>query len=210
MKCIIFWLAAVFCLSPSCVLGRRTINPVVPSTSHSTVRGSITIASIEDRRIFQNKPSDPSISSVNGDYHSMTAEEKRSMVGRQRNTFGKAMGDIALPSGQSIRTKTEEILTEAFARRGYSLSRTSGNAASAEVRRFWAWSTPGMWQLQFEAIIECQVTVSKGGSRKSFTIRGHGINGGQAASNRNWNQAYEEAFTDFLMNLDIELQRVGF
>lgn len=210
MKSSILLLTVLTCLLPSCVLGRRTINPTVPSSSHATARGTVALGSMEDLRVFQNKPSDPSTPSVKGDYHSMSAAEKSRMVGRQRNSFGKAMGDIALPSGQSIRTKTEELLTEAFARRGYSLSGTSGNQASAEVRRFWAWFTPGMWYIQFEAVVECQITVSKGGNRRSFTVRGHGTNGGQVASNRNWNQAYEEAFTDFLANLDAELQRTGF
>lgn len=210
MKPCTFLLAVIALLLPSCVLGRRIINPSVPSFAHSSPAGTITVASIEDFRVFQNKPSDPSVPSVNGNYLSMPVAEKSRMIGRQRNSFGKAMGDIALPPGHSIHSKTEELLTEAFARRGYTLSSGSGNRASAEVRRFWAWFTPGMWYIQFEAIIDCQVTVSKGGRKRSFTIRGHGINGGQVASNRNWNQAYEEAFKDFLVNLDVELQRSGF
>jgi hypothetical protein len=106
MKSSLLLLAVLTCLLPSCVLGRRTINPSVPSSSHATTRGTIALGSIEDLRVFQNKPSDPSTPSVNGDCHSMSAAEKSRMVGRQRNSFGKAMGDIALPSGQSIRTKT--------------------------------------------------------------------------------------------------------
>lgn len=210
MKSSLLLLAAITCILPSCVLGRRTINPSVPSGSHSAPRGTVALGPVEDVRVFQNNPSDPSTPSVDGDHHNMSAADKSRMIGRQRNTWGKAMGDIALPPGQSIRIKTEDLLTEAFARRGYSLSGTSGNQASAEVRRFWAWFTPGMWYIQFEAVIECQVTVAKGGSRRSFTVHGHGTNGGQVGSNRNWIQAYEEAFTDFLANLETELQRAGF
>lgn len=67
-----------------------------------------------------------------------------------------------------------------------------------------------MWYIQFEAIIQCRVTVSKGGSTRSFDITGKGSNNGQVASNTNWNQAYERAFDDFLTKLDAELQRAGF
>lgn len=140
----------------------------------------------------------------------MSAADKSRMVGRQRNGFGKAMGDIAMPSSQSIQSKTRDLLAEAFARRGYTLEDSSGNRAGADVRQFWAWFTPGMWYIQFEAIIQCRVTVSKGGASRSFDITGKGSNGGQVASNTNWNQAYERAFDDFITKLDAELQRAGF
>jgi uncharacterized lipoprotein YajG len=210
MKLIRLALVIIPCLFASCVLGRRTINPAIPSAQHPAANSTVAIATIQDLRVFQNKPTDPSTPSVHGDHTAMNPANKSRMVGRQRNTFGKAMGDIALPASQSVQTKMRDLLAEAFARRGYTLASSSGNHASATVQRFWAWATPGMWSLGFESVIQCNVTVSKGGSTRTFTLKAHGENSGQVASNTNWNQAYEDAFEKVLTDLDRQLQAAGF
>ena len=203
-------LFAIILLLPSCVIGRRTINPVVPSSSHAATKGTVAIASIQDLRVFENRPSNPSTPSVDGDHNAMSATAKNRMIGRQRNAYGAAMGDISLPSDQNIQSKTRDLLVEAFAKRGYEVSSGSSNRGSADVRKFWAWFTPGMWYIQFEAVIECRITVSKGGVARSFIVKGYGSNPGQVASDANWNLAYERAFADFLIHLDAELQKAGF
>lgn len=210
MKILRLALVLLPCLFASCVLGRRTINPAIPAAQHPAAKGTVTIASIHDMRVFQNNPSDPRTPSIKGDHNAMNAADKARMVGRQRNGFGKAMGDIALPASQSVQTKVRDLLAEAFARRGYALAPSSGNRATANVHLFWAWFTPGMWSLGFESIIQCNVTVSKGGSTRTFTVKGHGENSGQVASNTNWNQAYEDAFEKVLADLDAQLQAAGF
>lgn len=202
--------AAAMMILPSCVLGRRTIDPPVPVAAHPAAKGTVSIATIQDLRVFDNKPSNPSTPSINGDHTTMSAADKCGMVGRQRNGYGAAMGDIALPAGQTVQTKTRQLLAEAFARRGYTLAEGSGNRAGADIQQFWAWFTPGMWYVQFEAVIQCRLTVTKGGASRTLTVKGQGTNGGQVASDANWNLAYERAFTDFLTNLDTELKRAGF
>ena len=209
MKSTLLLLSVLALLLPSCVLGRRTINPSIPTASHAASKGAVTIGAVQDARVFENKPAQPSTPSVDGDHLSLSAEEKSRMVGRQRNGYGKAMGDIALPSSSSVPAKARELLAEAFARRGYTVANSSSNRADVQVQQFWAWFTPGMWVLDFEAAIQCQITITKGSSKRSFTVKGYGRNGGQVASNTNWNQAYERAFADFLTKLDAELQRAG-
>jgi uncharacterized lipoprotein YajG len=202
--------AAALLILPSCVVGRRTIDPPVPVADHTAAKGSVVIASIRDLRVFENKPSIPSTPSIDGDHTTMSAADKNRMVGRQRNAYGMAMGDIGLPAGQTVQNKTRQLLAEAFARRGYTLAEGGGNSAGADIQEFWAWFTPGMWYVQFEAVIQCRLTVSKGGTSRTLTVKGHGSNGGQVASDANWNLAYERAFKDFLTNLDTELKRTGF
>lgn len=209
MKHTLFLLSAVALLLPSCVLGRRTINPEIPTAPHAASKGTVTIGTVQDVRAFENKPAQPSTPSVDGDHTTLSSDEKSRMVGRQRNGYGKAMGDIALPSSSSVPAKMRELLAEAFARRGYAVANGSGNRADANVQQFWAWFTPGMWVLDFEAAIQCQITITKGSTKRSFTVKGYGSNGGQVASNTNWNQAYERAFADLLTKLDAELQRAG-
>ncbi|RYD66115.1 MAG: hypothetical protein EOP83_05835, partial [Verrucomicrobiaceae bacterium] len=93
----LFPLAAVMALTQvSCVVGTREVSIDVPQGSRPGGRGAATITKVSDSRQFQNKPSDPSTPSVDGDVSSMSAAERSRYVGRQRNTYGKGMGDVAL------------------------------------------------------------------------------------------------------------------
>jgi hypothetical protein len=67
-----------------------------------------------------------------------------------------------------------------------------------------------MFSLPFEARIAGKFTVRRGGRSSTFTVQGHGLNQGQMASDRNWQQAYEEAFNDFLGKLTNQLAGAGF
>ena len=84
-------------LLTGCVLGRRTVDlPVQSAPASAGEKGEIFIGPIKDNRAFQNKPSDPSIPSVDGDIHSLSPTEKGKMIGRQRGGFGNAAGDVGL------------------------------------------------------------------------------------------------------------------
>lgn len=204
-------LLLLLCLSAvSCVLGRRELSVSVPAGSRPAAKGQIGLGAIVDQRRFESKPSDPSTPSIKGDMNKVSAAERSRIIGRQRNGFGKAMGDIGLSGGATVPDKVRELVTEALARRGYQTSGPSANAVSVDVQKFWSWMTPGMWALTLEAQIECVLTVRRGGNTHRLVVRGHGENFCQAAVDRNWNQAYERAVEDFLTKLVSELAGVGF
>lgn len=204
-------LALLATLATGCVAGRRTVALPIPSAaSYPAKKGSLYIATVADQRTFQDKPSDPSTPSVDGSVAALTPGQKSMMIGRQRNTYGLAMGDIALPAGSSVPEVARELLAEGFKRRGYDVAGRSGNAVHVSVDEFWAWFTPGMWSISFEAKINCVLTIRQGGQSSRLVVRGYGYNGGQIASDTNWRQAYERAFEDFLGKLDGELARAGF
>ncbi len=195
----------------SCVTGRRVVPLSVPSAPKAAeTRGSIYIEEVTDARRFENGPSDPSVPSIHGDVSKLTPDARNLMIGRQRNTWGMAMGDIALPEGSSVTGTVSTLLEEAFHRHGYKVARDAKGARAASVRvdEFWAWFTPGMWSVMFEAKIACSITVTHP-SGKTFTIRGYGENSGQVASNANWQLAYARAFDKFLQNSKVELQNAG-
>jgi Uncharacterized lipoprotein len=206
--------AALFgCLLTSgCVAGRRTVSlPVTQLPATGTSKGSIYIGAIEDRRTFENKPSAPSTPSIDGDVTLASKDQLATMIGRQRNTYGHAMGDIALPEGDSVLIRTRALLEEGLKRRGYAISTDSAspNTATATINDFWAWFTPGMWSVSFEANVACKITVTRAGAATTITVEGHGKNQGQVASDANWQLAYQRAFDDFLTNLNTELGKAG-
>ncbi len=200
-------------LLTGCVLGRRTVDLPIQSISHSPEgKGVVFIGSIVDNRIFQNKPSDPSIPSIDGDVHSLTPQQKGMMIGRQRGGFGNAAGDVALPANDSVISRTRQLLEEGFKKRGYLITSDSNalNSATAIINLFWGWFTPGFWTITFEAHVNCTITPTKPDGVSPIIIQGYGRVQGQIASDANWQLTYHRAFQDFLSKLDSQLAKAGY
>jgi hypothetical protein len=201
-------------LGPGCVTGRRSFGVDVPPAQTYTQnagKGSIGVGQVSDARGFENRPDSPSTPSVNGDVNQLSAAEKNTFIGRQRNGFGHAMGDITLPEGQTVQGKIAELLREGMKRRGYDVAAAAPEGSvTAEIQKFWSWMTPGFFALSFEAEISCKVTVSAHGKQATFIVKGYGLNHGQFAKDVNWREAYDIAFQDFLANLNSQLDASGF
>lgn len=203
-------LALTLLACSGCVVGRRTIDLEVPTAPKIVdgSKGTVSIISITDQRKFENKPPQPSTPSIDGDVTTLSKAERGRMIGRQRNGFGKAMGDIALADNQTVENQMRLLVAEAFKRRGYTVNdaRQSGNQAEVVIDKFWAWFTPGFMSVDFDADVSANMKISLNGRSGQFTVSGHGKNGGQVASDANWKLAYSRAFDDFIKNLDAILQ----
>jgi hypothetical protein len=214
MKLYIVTSAIAICsLTSGCVVGRRTVGLNVPPAATSMgSKGDAYIAEVVDHRTFENQPNDPSTPSIDGDVGALSAEQKSTMIGRQRNGFGKAMGDIALPDGQSVPQQVRGLVEFALKARGYNISSNASAATKLNVSidQFWAWFTPGMFSVTFEARVYCALTLTKDGKTTQLMVQGYGKNPGQVASDANWREAYDRAYKDFLDKLGIELEKSGF
>lgn len=194
-----------------CVTGQRKLDLQIPSGAKIVdgSKGTVQIVSAVDKRVFENKPSDPSTPSIDGDVKTLGAAQKNKMIGRQRNSWGKAMGDIALIEGQTVESRSRALVAEALKRRGYAVTDSqSKNRAEISVDKFWAWFTPGMFAVDFEATVQAELKLSLNGRSSKFTITGHGKNLGGMASDTNWQQAYTRAFENFLANFEAALQTI--
>jgi len=197
-------LVAALALVAGCVTGRRTLN--LPATAIDTpapaVQGQVYIASVTDERRFENKPPDPSTPSVDGDVAKLSPQQKNAMIGRQRNGYGHAMGDIALADGDSVTQHTRLLVEQALGQQGYKVvsDASAPNSMTVSVDQFWSWMTPGFVALSFEAQIQCRVTVTNRSGTKMVTIRGYALNHGQFAKDENWLEAFDPAFKDFIGN----------
>lgn len=212
MKTYIATFAVVIALlSSGCVVGQRTVDLTIPqASSYPKSQDSILVGQVYDKRQFVNKPSDPSTPSVDGDVSQLNAATKALMIGRQRNGYGRAMGDIALPKDRSVILLTRELLVESLKRNGYSISTTEADrSVDVDIDEFWAWFSPGMWSVSFEARVYCTLVVKRNSDLKTVIIRGYGINKGQVASDANWKLAYQRAFEDFLSKSAVELKGAG-
>jgi len=193
----------------ACVTGRRSFDlPVKSAVSSAGTRGTVYIASVTDDRHFESDPSDPSIPSVDGDAAKMSAAQRDRMIGRQRNSFGKAMGDVSLPTDDSVRRKVRSLIADGLIQSGYRITTDPrvAQTISVSIRNFWGWMTPGFFALTFEAKIDCAITASGPAGVHTIIVKGYGINHGQFAKDANWIEAFDPAFEDFTSNLDAQLQ----
>jgi hypothetical protein len=200
-------LAIALLSQTACVTGRRTLSIPVPTAPTGQVtKGAIYISAVTDDRSFQNRPSDPSIPSIDGNVSDLTPSQKDRMIGRQRNGFGRAMGDIALSDDDTVTNRVRLLVTESLRRKGYEVTSTPGapTSVAVSVNEFWAWTTPGFWVLTFEAKLKTTLTFS-GAATGQIVVTSHGINHGQVAKNGNWQEAFEPAFAQYLTNLTASL-----
>ena len=194
-----------------CVTGRRTLSlPISTHESHAATQGRVYIATVTDNRQFQNKPSDPSVPSIDGDVTKLSAQEKDKMIGRQRNTFGKAMGDIGLAENDSVTKRTRLLVSEGLRRKGFDVTDdpTSPITLGVSIDEFWAWGTPGFWALTFEAKLQCTISVTGPAGVRTAIVKGYGLNHGQVAKDVNWQEAFDPAFEDFMTNLGAQWDSV--
>lgn len=212
-KSIVILATSLACLLLSgCVTGRRSIDLPVPQLGGGAgAKGAIFVGAIEDARVFENRPKDASTPSIKGDVNSMSKAQLATMIGRQRNGYGKAMGDIELATGDTVMQRTRSLLEEGLRRRGYAVASeaTSADTMTVKIEEFWAWFTPGMWTVSFDANVACKITLTRGGTTRTISVKGYANNKGQVASDANWQLAYRKAFDDFLAKLDVALAEAG-
>ncbi|WP_051219002.1 YajG family lipoprotein [Oceanobacter kriegii] len=212
LKSMAMLIMASFVLT-GCVTGTRTLeNMEIPDLSmEKNASGEIYIASVTDSRVFEQKPRSPSTPSVDGNLSSTSKDQLATLIGRQRNGFGAAMGDVALPEGVTVQDKMKELVAKGLESRGYVVvdDENAENQISIDTSKFWAWFSPGFASVSFESELQCSIDFEHSGGEEKFDVTGYGINKGQIASNANWELAYKRAFEDFLKNLDEVLDDSG-
>jgi uncharacterized lipoprotein YajG len=165
--------------------------PAAPTVEpKTTARGTVVIRSVKDERIFEQSPRDPSIPSLGFEGASQaTADVKLRAVGRKRNTYGQALGDILLQPGRTVEDVIRENLGAAFERAGYRVTQQTTSDAptlvvDVRITRFWAWMRPGFWALTLNTDISTALDVS--GATPGTTITVHAEDSRQFADDEAW------------------------
>lgn len=199
--------ALVMC---GCATNRGSMSLNVTPASVTTTAGTpVFIDEVHDNRVFEDKPSDPSVPSLKGGSATTdSAEVKAKAIARKRNGFGRAMGDILLEGNQTVVDVMRDLLRQSFSAAGYTVVDdrsklgNSGIEVDADIEKFWAWFTPGMWSVTMESKIETALHVTQDGESKTVDIRAYGKNNGQSGREGNWIEAYRRGFEDYKAKLD--------
>jgi hypothetical protein len=209
-------LSALLC---SCSLSRSYIRLAVPPPAPATSTGSgkvIVIDQVQDRRVFESDPRDPSIPSLkSGAAYQLDTEQLKSAIGRKRNRYGMAVGDYQLKPGQTVETITRVMIAATLRGMGYQVTDQAPADAADPVHlrvtidRFWGWMTPYYWMAAIEAKVETRLVFSGPSGEKAVEVKGYGRNPIRRENAANWQITYDRAFRDYGKNLQKAMQNPG-
>ena len=137
------------------------------------------------------KPLNPSIPSLKDGQIDNPAITSRA-IARKRSGYGKAMGDILLPEGDTVEQLVGTALTRGLRGAGYRVllqgqeGYEQAAPLEADIRRFWTWISPGLWafHLEFEAQVQVTGPVEPFVRREEY--RGYVRLATQAATTHAW------------------------
>jgi len=192
-----------------CATSRGTMALTVAPANVSSSSGiPVYVDQIVDKRVFEDKPGQPSTPSLKGGKATSASEEiKSKAVARKRNTYGRALGDILLDGDQTVVGVMRDLLRESFHGAGYvvvddrSKLGDKGLEVNVDIEKFWAWFTPGFFAVAMESQIETTLHVTQAGESRRVDVRAYGKNSGQSGREGNWIEAYRRGFEDYKAKL---------
>lgn len=195
-----------------CATSRSVIDVPLPVSERiSKSNGKeIYINSVTDERLFQIKPAEPNIpsldpSEVQGD------EIKLRAIARKRNSYGMALGDILLIEGKTVNLLIDATLRQAFIESGYkvisSKEQITNNTyiVDAKIIKLWSWMNPGFLAITLSADISTDIAIESSSAvdRKIITVKESDTF--QSASESNWREVMQNALKTYIAELKLKL-----
>ncbi|MDH4100665.1 MAG: flagellar biosynthesis protein [Nitrospirota bacterium] len=196
----------LFAATVGCATSRSEIkigSPAMtaPASSSSSAQ-VVVIRTVKDERTFEEAPRDPSIPSLGFEGATQALPEiKARAIGRKRNTYGKALGDIILESDQTVEGVIRESLWTTFQQAGYQVKKDISDAGSSplivdvKIRQFWAWFKPGFWAITLNTHITTDLILS--GDTLPVVVSVHAQEKGQMATDSSWIEIVEKALKEY-------------
>ncbi len=189
-------------ITAGCATSRSEIRLSSPPTPSKTATASraVVIRSITDERVFEQAPKDPSVPSLGFEGASQaSAALKARAIGRKRNSYGKALGDVLLQGDQTVVGVVRENLTSALSQAGYVVDETSRDRPAltldVHIKQFWAWFKPGFFAITLNTNIATDLVISDGAN--PITVSVHAEDTRQVASEGAWIEIVTKALADY-------------
>jgi hypothetical protein len=172
---------------------------------------AVYINSTRDKRVFEANPSSPNIPSLDPG-ESQGGDVALRAVGRKRNTFGKALGDILLKEGQTVETLTAAAIREAFVEKGYRVIDSKDRAGDgayvvdAEITKFWSWMNPGFAAIALSTEISTTISIKSptGTDRQNVSVKAS--DNYQTGMEDNWIEVMKKALRSYIDDLKNKLK----
>ena len=150
---LVVGIAALMVLA-GCATSRSEVDvnvaPLSTSQAAATSNGKKVLISTVDDRVFQIAPRSPDTPSLKNDEVNDKSITERA-IARKRNSYGKGLGDVLLPSGRTVSQLVNESVAAAYKQAGYQVVTEPGTPDAAPVNvhivEFWSWFTPGFFSV---------------------------------------------------------------
>lgn len=115
----------------------------------------VKLTEIRDVRRFEADPRRPSVPSMQDAAETKDSSITSRALGRKRDPFGGAAGDILLPEGRTVQQVVREAMTRAVGELGYlvvdkqSPEFDKALPLQVDIEQFWGWFS-GLWAPSFE------------------------------------------------------------
>lgn len=197
----VLWVVVLGLALGGCATSRSELSLASPVATPAAGGKPIVIRSVKDERVFEQAPSDPGVPSLGFEGASQaTAETKARAIGRKRNTYGKALGDVLLQPGQTVESVVRDNVAAALQQSGYRVvpaadANASTPAADVRIRKFWSWLQPGFWAITLHTAIFTDIQLS--GTAAPMPVQVTKSQPMQIATEGNWIEAIGEALAAY-------------
>lgn len=127
----------------------------------------VKLLSVEDKRVFEEKPRIPEIPSLDPEKINDPSIKARA-IARKRNSYGAAMGDVLLPEGKTVALLMEKEVVNAFKEAGYRIAEPNdpdygiATPVQVDINKFWSWFIVGLARVGNQAEIRLEGELGKG------------------------------------------------
>lgn len=164
-----------------------------------------------DKRVFQINPSSPDVPSLDPS-ENLDDSIKQRAIGRKRNGFGKALGDLLLKDGQSIESLTTSSIRQAFVEKGYTVVSNKEQigkdtfVVNANIEKFWAWMNPGFASITLSTEISTELDIKSASNISKEKIYVKAADGFQLGTKSNWIEVINRALRLYVDDLKSKLK----
>lgn len=207
--CGVLLVALAFVVS-GCATTRGVLEVAEEESVNPESGQAVKIVQVVDTRQFQIDPPQADIPSLkNNEINDPTITSRA--IARKRNSFGKAMGDILLPEGQTVMDLVSSSLAKGLRENGFRVvSESDPDFAGAaplevEIQKFWGWFQPGFWQLKLHYVTAINVSGPVAMFTDGESFASDVEMGFQVASSSNWLETIDASLTELNQEISARL-----
>jgi len=182
------------CLSAlsACAISRSEVVVPTQAGKQPETGTAVVLMPPVDARKFEAAPSNPSIPSLKEATQINDPQITTRALGRKRNTYGMAMGDVLLNPPQSASSLVGDAVKAGLRDGGYRVVEANDPAYAAapqinvRINEFWTWVTPGFSSIKLDNRTNLSLDGNLPGLPSPATVEVHETKGYFAITESEW------------------------
>jgi hypothetical protein len=197
----------------ACAVGRSALDIKSPQAANPTDSRTLAkVTEVRDVRHFTTESPDPSRHTLGSAEDIRNAAVTGRAIGRKRNGFGAALGDLTLPEGMTVSSLVKAAATAALQQRGYRVvEEGSPEAARAfpvaiDIEQFWAWVNLGFWEGTMTHASKVVLTSNDLVQSSPAIVNAKYAMGVQVGTESNWSHVTNEGVRDLVQQIQARIK----